>query len=120
MKQMPTDVPDRQRMVRRIAFFDKHYSLNADRLVDDSGRTPAQVVDDLIRRYLNVPLPIGVSSEDAWCSFRELRGAGPLSVNFANNTHKTIAVTFGGDLLALDRGATKMAGLLEPGQGYDR
>ena len=67
-----------------------------------------------------MPLPIGVSSEDAWCSFRELCGAGPLSVNFANNTHKTIAATFGGDLSALDRGAAKMAGLLEPGQGYDR
>ena len=120
MKPMPTEVPNQQQMVRRIAFFEKHYNLHSDHFVDDDGRVPAQAIDGLIRRYLTVPLPIELLSEDVWCSFRELRGAGPLTVNFANNTHKTITATFGGDLSALDRGATRMGGLLEPGQGYDR
>ena len=107
-------------MGRRIAFFEKHYSLYADRLVDKDDRVPDQAINDLIRRYLTVPLHMTVLFEDAWCSFRELRGAGPLTVNFANNTHKTITATFGEDLLALDRGAAKLAGLLEPCQGFDR
>ena len=120
MKTMSTDVPDKRWMGRRIAFFEKHYRFYADRLVDDDGRVPDQAINDLIRRYLAAPLPMTVLSEDAWCSFRELRSAGPLTVNFANNTHKTISATFGKDLLALDRGAGKLAGLLEPGQGFDR
>jgi hypothetical protein len=120
MKPMPTEVPNQQQMVRRIAFFEKHYNLHSDHFVDDDGRVPAQAIDGLIRRYLTVPLPIELLSEDVWCSFRELHGAGPLSVNFANNTHKTIAATFGVDLSALDRAAAKLDGLLEPGHGFDR
>jgi hypothetical protein len=100
--------------------FGEHYSLHADRLLDDSGRVLARAIAELIYRYLMVPLHMTVPSEDAWCLFRELRGAGPLTVNFANNTHKTITATFGGDLFALDRGAAKLVGLLEPGRCFDR
>ena len=80
MRLMPSDVPNQQQIVRRIGFFGKHYSLYADCLMDDDGRVPDQVINDLILRYLTVPLPIELLSEDAWCSFRELHGAGPLSV----------------------------------------
>jgi len=100
--------------------FRQTLQLCGERLLYDCGRSPADSVADLIRHYLTLPLPIMVSSEDAWCSFRELRGAGPLTVNFANNTHKTITATFGGDLSALDLSAAKLAGLLESGQGFDR
>ena len=95
MKPMPTDAPDQRWEGRQIAFFDKHYRIYADRLVDDNGRLPVPDIADLIRRYLTIPLPITMPSKDAWCSFRELRGAGPLTVNFANNTHKKITTTFG-------------------------
>jgi len=119
MKPISTNVSDR-RVGRSIAFFDKRYSLHADQLIDESGGTPAQAVADLIRRYLTTQRLYTLPQADDWCSFRELRGAGPLSVNFANNTHKTIAGAFGGDLSALDRAAAAIAGIIEPGQGFDR
>jgi hypothetical protein len=107
---------------RRIAFFEKRYTLCADRLLDDSGCAPTQNLAELIRRYLAAPTASSTlkNEENDWCSFRELRGAGPLVVNFANNTHKTIAVTFGSDLPALDCAAAKAAGHLEHTQGFDR
>ncbi|WP_419660509.1 DUF3786 domain-containing protein [Desulfosarcina variabilis] len=120
MKSIPADVPSRRWMDRRIAFFGKHYSFHADRLVDNLGRGPARAIAELIYHYLTAPQPMSVASDDAWYSFRELRGAGPLTVNFANNTHKTITATFGGDLSALDLSAAKLTGLLESGQGFDR
>jgi len=120
MKSIPADVPGRRWMGRRIAFFGKHYIFHADRLVDDRGRVPALAITELIYHYLTAPLPLSVVSEDVWYSFRELRGAGLLTVNFANNNHKTITATFGGDLSALDRSAAKLAGLLKSGQGFDR
>jgi hypothetical protein len=105
---------------RRIAFFEMHYTLCADRLLDDRGDAPTRAVADLIRRYLAAPSAGSAPPKEDWCSFRELRGAGPLAVNFANNTHKTIVATFGDDLSALDCAAAGAAGLLEPGHGFDR
>ena len=67
MKPVPIDDPDQRWMGRRIAFFEKHYSLYADRLLDDDGRGPEQAIDELILRYLTGPLPIVVPSEDSWC-----------------------------------------------------
>ncbi|MFO7714137.1 hypothetical protein [Desulfosarcina sp.] len=117
MKQVSIDDRDRRWVGQGIAFFEKYYSLHVDRLVDDDGRVPDQAIADLIRRYMTVTLPIVVPSEDVWCSFRELLGAGLLSVNFVNNTHNTITATFGGDLSALDRGATISAGSTPPMAG---
>ena len=105
--------------VRRIAFFEKHYTLIADRLLDACGEPPTEMIHALICRHF-VAAPATTSHDQKWCSFRELREAGPLAVNFANNTHKTIAMTFGDDLAALDRAAAGLAGCLEPGQGFDR
>jgi len=120
MKPPSTAAPDRRSAGLRIAFFDKRYSLQADGFLDDSGCAPTQAVADLIRRYRAALPAAGLPPAAEWCSFRELRGAGPLSVQFANNTHKTIAVTFGGDLPALDFAAAGSGGVVEPGAGFDR
>jgi hypothetical protein len=105
---------------RLIVFFDKRYSLHADRFLDDNGCAPTQAVADLIRRYRAALPAAGLPPAKQWCSFRELRGAGPLAVQFASNTHKTIAAAFGGDLSALDFAAAGAGGVVEPGSGFDR
>ncbi len=92
---------------RRIMFFEKHYTLYAEQLLDDCGRAPAPPIADLIRRYLLAVTAASRPFEADWCSFRELQGAGPLAGNFAANTHKTIAETFGSDLCALDCAAAQ-------------
>ncbi len=117
MKPVPTEA---RCGGRRIVFFETCYTLWPDRLLDDRGGVPATAVADLIGRYLAKPPVTGASLEDDWCSFRELRGAGPLAVNFAANTHKTIAATFASNLSALDRAAGRAAGVLQSEPGFDR
>lgn len=102
-----------------VRFFDRHYRRQGDRWRDQDGHLPTEMVGALIDR-----LPAAAPDEAAacgdWCSFRELPGAGPLAVNFATNTHKTIAQHFGGDLAALDRAAAALDGQPESDPGYDR
>ncbi|MCJ8502351.1 DUF3786 domain-containing protein [Desulfatitalea alkaliphila] len=102
-----------------VRFFDRHYRRHGDRWLDQDGCAPTEMVDLLLRR-----LPAAAPEEEIdrgdWCSFRELPGAGPLAVNFANNTHKTIAQHFGADLPALDRAVAALDGQPESDPGYDR
>jgi hypothetical protein len=117
----PADATARGPSEPRLAFFDKRFYLHADRLVDECGCTPTQAVADLIRRYPAVrKATVHRPPAEEWCSFRELRGAGPLIVQFANNTHKTIAAAFGGDLSALDSAAAAVGGVPEQDPGFDR
>jgi hypothetical protein len=120
MKPVANGAGDGRLAGRRIAFFEKHYTLDAEGMLDDGGDTPTRMMADLIRRYLAAPPVVSATCGNDWCTFRELRGAGPLAVHFAANTHKTIAAAFGGDLPALDRAAAKAGGLLEAEAGFDR
>jgi len=92
-----------------IPFFGTRYSLGPTTIWGPTGQRPADPVCDLLVKYvLNIPgFP---PRSDRRVSFRELAGAGPLVVSFANNTNKTIMNTFAGKQAQLESAASALGG----------
>ena len=102
-----------------IPFFGASHTLTETGVTgpDDNRTTPA--VAEVLRDYV-VHYPESPPSEDRLISFRELEGAGPLVVSFANNTNKTITSTFAGKLEELRRAAGTLSGTpASDTDGYD-
>ncbi len=103
----------------RIPFFGVPHTITRTEILDPDGRRPTPPIIAVLRDYvLHRP---GVSPRgNHFVSYRELDGAGPLAVNFANNTNKTITSTFSGQPDELKRAAAALSGIVRPDtQGYD-
>ncbi len=93
----------------RLPFFGTYYCLTTtDVNKPEGGRLPIKIKEILqsyVANYPAVPPPDG-----HLISYRELKGAGPLVVSFANNTLKTITTTFCGQPAELESAARATGG----------
>ena len=92
-----------------VLFFGTRYRLGPTTICDPRGQQPPAVICDLLVDYV-LNFPADVPRSDRLVSFRELEGAGPLVVSFANNTNKTIMHTFTGKLSGLAAAAGALGG----------
>lgn len=85
----------------QVGFYGQRYRVSPDGVQGVDGQPPGRTVSDILVDYVSAdPLEVGGGGPGAargQITFRELPGAGPLVVAFANNTHKIIAQTFGAD-----------------------
>jgi len=102
-----------------IPFFGARYSLGPTTIWGPTGKRPADKICDLLVNYV-LRFPEVPPRLDRRVSFRELEGAGPLVVSFANNTNKTIVNTFAGKLPQLKSAAGALGGKPQhPASGFD-
>jgi uncharacterized protein DUF3786 len=82
-----------------ITFFDKSYTVNGGNVVDAAGRHPTDLVIEVLLSWCSSST---CSEKDSsLISFRDIPEGGPLAVNFANNTNKTLTQSFSGQLSKL-------------------
>jgi len=98
----PENVFDGHRV--QIPFFGTRYSLAPNRIRGPENDPPNRNISEILFNYV-MGYPPNAPETGRLISFRELTGAGPLVVNFANNTNKTIMTTFAGNLSALQSAA---------------
>jgi len=84
-----------------IPFFGRQHFISKRDVLDGDGKAPTPAVATVLLHYAlrNTGLP---PSNAEKISFRDVKGAGPLVVSFANNTNHLIASTFAGRLDALE------------------
>jgi hypothetical protein len=80
-----------------IPFFGRQHFISQQGVIDFDGNAPTPAVATVLLNYTlrNTMIP---PANPEKISFREFKGAGPLVVSFANNTHHLIASTFAGRL----------------------
>ena len=102
-----------------IPFFDRAFRVSADGVEALEGPPPSPTLGNIFLDYVR-RRPPAVRNDPAWITFRELPGAGPLVIAFANNTHKTIARTFGGEPGRLREACESLNGRFDAAQpGFD-
>ena len=80
-----------------IPFFGRQHFISQQGVIDFDGNAPTPAVATVLLNYTlrNTMIP---PANPEKISFRDFKGAGPLVVSFANNTHHLIASTFAGRL----------------------
>jgi len=93
-----------------IPFFDRQHFISLQGVIDFDGKAPTPAVATVLLNYAlrNTGIP---SANPEKISFRDFKGAGPLVVSFANNTHHLIASTFAGRLEALEAACRDLWGV---------
>jgi len=108
---------DGERLI--IPFFGTSHTITDTGVTGPGGKQTTPAVADVLKDYV-VHCPESPPPEDRLISFRELEGAGPLVVSFANNTNKTITSTFTGRREELRRAAEPLSGIPAlDSNGYD-
>ena len=84
-----------------IPFFGRQHLISKQGVIDFDGKAPTPAVAMVLLNYSlrNTGIP---PTNPEKISFRELKGAGPLVVSFANNTNHLISSTFAGRLDVLE------------------
>ena len=92
-----------------IPFFGRQHLISEQGVIDSDGKAPTPAVATVLLNYTlrNSGIP---PANPEKISFRDFKGAGPLVVSFANNTHHLIASTFAGRLEALEAACRGLAG----------
>jgi len=92
-----------------IPFFGRQHFISKQGVLDSNGKAPTPAVATVLLNYVlqNTGLP---PSNPEKASFRDLKGAGPLVVSFANNTNHLIASTFADRLDALETACAGLGG----------
>lgn len=92
-----------------IPFFGFPHRVSTDGITDASGKPPTPAVASLLLDYV-LRCPAMAQTTDAWITFREFSGAGPLMGYFTNNTNKLIESHFSGDVCALESACSGLNG----------
>jgi len=92
-----------------IPFFGRQHFISKRDVLDDDGKAPTPAVATVLLNYVlqNTGLP-PLNPEKI--SFRDIQGAGPLVVSFANNTNHLIASSFAGRLDTLEAACRGLGG----------
>ena len=92
-----------------IPFFGRQHFISKRDVLDGDGKAPTPAVATVLLHYVlrNTGLP---PSNAEKITFRDVKGAGPLVVSFANNTNHLIASTFAGRLDALETACRNLGG----------
>ena len=93
-----------------IPFFGRLHFISQQGVVDVDGKATTPAVATVLLSYTlrNTGIP---PANPEKISFRDCKGAGPLVVSFANNTHHLIASTFAGRLEALETACRNLFGV---------
>lgn len=95
-----------------IPFFGRQHFISHQGVIGFDGKAPTPAVATVLLDYTlhNTGVP---PANPEKISFRDFKGAGPLVVSFANNTHHLIASTFAGRLEALKAACRNLCGTPE-------
>ena len=95
-----------------IPFFGHQHLVSRQGVIDSDGKASAPAVATVLLNYTlrNTGIP---QANPEKVSFRDFKGAGPLVVSFANNTHHLIASTFAGRLNDLKAACRDLCGAPE-------
>lgn len=102
-----------------IPFFGSIHRVSADGIVDALGNPPTPAVGSLLLDYV-LRAPVTPPATEAWITFREFSGAGPLMGYFAGNTNKLIESHFTGAIGALQTACAGLGGqAINSAPGFD-
>lgn len=102
-----------------IPFFGSVHRVSAEGIVDALGNPPTPAVGSLLLDYV-LRAPITPPATDAWITFREFSGAGPLMGHFTGNTNKLIESNFAGAVDALQKACAGLGGrAIDSAPGFD-
>jgi len=105
-----------------VPLFDITYRFNGQEFVASQGEQMSPAIQVMLCKYL-LSYMEGVNVADQtgprWITYREFKGSAPLHSYFDNNTNKTIAEAFTGNLVKLQERALELGGELLDSPGYD-
>lgn len=102
-----------------IPFFGDVHRVSADGIIDALGNPPTPAVGSLLLDYV-LRATIAPPATDAWITFREFAGAGPLMGHFTGNTNRLIESRFAGALHALQAACAGLGGrAIDSEPGFD-
>ena len=101
-----------------IPFFGIHHRVTNDAVFDECGQAATPAVACLILEYL-LQRPVIKPPMDAWITFREFPGAGPLMGHFTANTNKLIESHFAGAGDTLESACSGLTGKVARLSGAD-
>ena len=92
-----------------VPLFGRKHLISSQGIMDPNRNAPTPAVSTVLLHYIlrNAAIP---PLNPEIISFRDLKGAGPLVVSFANNTNHLIASTFAGRLDALESACRELGG----------
>ena len=103
----------------QLPFFGTYNCLTTTAVYRPDGLRLPNKIKEILRSYV-ANYPAVPPPEGHLISYRELKGAGPLVVSFANNTLKTISATFTGKPSELESAARTIGGRSRKDiSGYD-
>lgn len=92
-----------------VLFFNKKYRVSTEGITDFSGKKPLLKVSVALCRYL-IMVPEKEPEGKEWCSFRDFKDAGPLTVFFTNEVEQLIAGNFSGSVRELENACKELGG----------
>jgi hypothetical protein len=102
-----------------IPSFGSVHRISADGVMDAHGSPPTPAVDSLLLDSV-LRAPITPPATDAWISFRDFSGAGPLMSYFTGNTNKLIESYYAGADNSLQTACVGLSGkAINSAPGYD-
>lgn len=102
-----------------LPFFGTYHTLTTTGIQGPHGSRISNKIEKILTDYVH-NYPVRPPPTGRLFSYRELKGAGPLVVSFANNTLKTITTTFAGKLAELVSAARSLGANPRPDiPGYD-
>jgi hypothetical protein len=102
-----------------VPFFGKPFCISGDCVKEPSGKNANQAISALLLAYI-LNCPATSPREGDWVTYREFKGAGPLTGYFTENTNKIIETSFSGKVKVLKDAALRVGGTGNDGdESYD-
>jgi hypothetical protein len=95
-----------------IPFYTDPYRISPEGIYDKQGARANLAISVVLCQYILL-CPEDPPMADDWVSFRDFKDSGPLTVNFANNTHRLISQRFSGRLTELEDAGKNIGGIAE-------
>jgi hypothetical protein len=95
----------------RIPFFDRIYTLTADRIVDDAGAVANHAVSVVLCKYLLLYSGM-VPVDDTLVTYKDFKDAAPYVGGFYNTAERPLAGHFAGDVSRLETRCRRLGGLV--------
>jgi len=102
-----------------LQFYDTKYMISSDGVVSAHHNDAPFAIKVILCKYVLMAREFTTSFPEKWMSYREFKDSGPLISYFANNTNKTIELSYTGKLSALRERCKIIGGTELKSESYD-
>lgn len=102
-----------------LKFYNKKYIVSPDGVVSSNQADVPFSIKVILSKYVLMAQGVHTNVPEKWVSYREFKDAGPLISYFANNTNKTIELSFTDKPNVLKENCLSLGGIERISESYD-